>query len=68
MDANSKAKKLQSYQIIIFSTLFIGYACYAYNRKSVAFAMPQLMDEGLTKNQAGECLMIELNILIVQIY
>ncbi|XP_076371133.1 glucose-6-phosphate exchanger SLC37A4-like isoform X1 [Tachypleus tridentatus] len=46
-------KKLKSYQLIIFTTMFIGYACYAYNRKSVSFAMPKLMEEGLSKNEAG---------------
>lgn len=45
--------KLKNYQISIFTTLFIGYACYAYNRKSVSLALPRLMEEGLDKNQAG---------------
>lgn len=40
--------------MIVFGTLFIGYACYAYNRKSVSAAMPQLIAEGLDKSQAGE--------------
>lgn len=47
-------RKLKTYQISIFTTLFIGYACYAYNRKSVSLAMPKLMEEGLDKNQAGK--------------
>lgn len=47
------ADKLKSYQISIFATLFIGYACYAYNRKSVSFAMPKLMERQLDKSQAG---------------
>lgn len=33
--------------------MFVGYACYAYNRRSVSFAMPELIDEGLKKEQAG---------------
>lgn len=47
-------KNLQYYQLSIFTTLFIGYACYAYNRKSVSFAMPKLIEEGLQKSEAGE--------------
>ncbi|CAL1295799.1 unnamed protein product, partial [Larinioides sclopetarius] len=47
------ADKLQTYQVTIFTLLFVGYACYAYNRKSVSLAMPKLMEEGLDKNQAG---------------
>ena len=50
MESNGKFK---TYQFSIFATLFIGYACYAYNRKSVSLAMPKLMEEGLDKNQAG---------------
>ncbi|CAN8004097.1 unnamed protein product [Ixodes hexagonus] len=44
---------LRSYQLAIFGTLFVGYACYAYNRKSVSLALPELMAEGLRKDQAG---------------
>lgn len=44
---------LKSYQLTIFTTMFLGYACYAYNRKSVSFALPELMEEGLRKDQAG---------------
>ena len=51
MEASGKFK---SYQISIFTTLFVGYACYAYNRKCVSLAMPKLMEEGLDKNQAGK--------------
>uniref|UniRef100_T1JBE0 Major facilitator superfamily (MFS) profile domain-containing protein n=1 Tax=Strigamia maritima TaxID=126957 RepID=T1JBE0_STRMM len=40
-------------QKTIFSLLFIGYANYAYNRKSVSMAFPALMDAGLSKNDAG---------------
>uniref|UniRef100_A0A2L2Y3K3 Glucose-6-phosphate translocase n=1 Tax=Parasteatoda tepidariorum TaxID=114398 RepID=A0A2L2Y3K3_PARTP len=47
------AGRLRTYQVSIFATLFIGYACYAYNRKSVSLALPKLMEEGLDKNQAG---------------
>ncbi|KAH9366399.1 hypothetical protein HPB48_002675 [Haemaphysalis longicornis] len=44
---------LKRYQLSIFATMFLGYACYAYNRKCVSFALPELMEEGLTKEQAG---------------
>lgn len=45
--------ELRAYQLSIFVTMFLGYACYAYNRKSVSFALPELMAEGLRKDQAG---------------
>jgi len=45
--------KLLSYQVIIFSSLFVGYACYTYNRKSVSAALPKLMEEGLGRSHAG---------------
>ncbi|CAN7990716.1 unnamed protein product, partial [Ixodes pacificus] len=45
--------KLQGYQRMIFVALFLGYACYSYNRKSVSFALPALTAEGLSKEQAG---------------
>ncbi|XP_067137595.1 glucose-6-phosphate exchanger SLC37A4-like [Centruroides vittatus] len=45
--------KLEAYQFTIFATMFIGYGCYAYNRKSVSFALPKLMEMGLEKSQAG---------------
>lgn len=44
---------LKSYQFSIFATMFFGYAFYAYNRKCVSLALPELMEEGLTKEQAG---------------
>ncbi|KAL1469103.1 hypothetical protein MTO96_004830 [Rhipicephalus appendiculatus] len=47
------AMDLKSYQLSIFTTMFFGYAFYAYNRKCVSFALPELMEEGLTKEQAG---------------
>ena len=47
-------RRLLLHQLVIFSALFIGYACYAYNRKSVSAAMPTLISEGLGKSQAGE--------------
>ncbi|EEC19597.1 hypothetical protein IscW_ISCW014152 [Ixodes scapularis] len=37
---------------MIFVALFLGYACYSYNRKSVTFALPALTAEGLSKEQA----------------
>ncbi|KAM7304653.1 glucose-6-phosphate exchanger SLC37A4 isoform X1 [Ixodes scapularis] len=45
--------KLRDYQRMIFVALFLGYACYSYNRKSVSFALPALTAEGLSKEQAG---------------
>lgn len=45
--------KLEAYQITIFATMFIGYGCYAYNRKSVSYALPKLMETGLQKSEAG---------------
>lgn len=52
--ATDYEKRFWRHQMIVFGTLFIGYACYAYNRKSVSAAMPQLIAEGLDKSQAGE--------------
>lgn len=49
----SSEGKLQRYQISIYTALFIGYAAYTYNRKSVSLAMPQLIEEGLDKSEAG---------------
>ncbi|RWS02953.1 glucose-6-phosphate translocase-like protein [Dinothrombium tinctorium] len=49
----NRDRLFQYYQASIFTSLFIGYACYAYNRKSVSFAMPKLMEEGLSKSEAG---------------
>jgi sugar phosphate permease len=50
---NSLTGRVQYYQWSIFLTLFIGYATYAYNRKSVSLAMPELMRNGLQKSDAG---------------
>ncbi|XP_076064661.1 glucose-6-phosphate exchanger SLC37A4-like [Oratosquilla oratoria] len=45
---------LVRYQGIIFTTLFVGYASYTYNRKSVAYVLPSLLTSGLiTKANAG---------------
>jgi sugar phosphate permease len=52
--ATAYEKKFLAHQIVIFTTLFVGYAFYAYNRKSVSAAMPTLIAEGLDKSQAGE--------------
>uniref|UniRef100_A0A2R5LBD1 Putative glucose-6-phosphate translocase n=1 Tax=Ornithodoros turicata TaxID=34597 RepID=A0A2R5LBD1_9ACAR len=41
------------YQLTVFTTMFVGYACYAYNRKCVSFAMPELIEDGLSKEQVG---------------
>ncbi|KAI1280432.1 Glucose-6-phosphate exchanger SLC37A4 [Halotydeus destructor] len=51
--SSTSSSNLAFYQRTIFATLFIGYACYAYNRKSVSFAMPKLMEDGLQKSDAG---------------
>lgn len=53
MDSKTK-KRTFYYQITIYSTLFIGYGCYAFNRKSVSLAIPKLMEFGLTKSDAGK--------------
>ena len=50
----SYERKFLCHQVVIFATLFIGYACYAYNRKSASAAMPTLIAQGLGKSQAGE--------------
>ncbi|XP_063597005.1 glucose-6-phosphate exchanger SLC37A4-like [Penaeus indicus] len=42
-----KELMLRTYQRAVFSTLFLGYACYTYNRKSVSYAMPTLLASGL---------------------
>ena len=51
----SKAHLLRSYQRAVFAALFLGYACYTYNRKSVSYATPTLLAAGLvTTNTVGE--------------
>ena len=41
-------------QLTTFAVLFAGYASYTYNRKSVSFALPNLLNSGLLdKNGAG---------------
>lgn len=53
--ANTKLERLQSYQRAIFAALFLGYACYTYNRKSVSYATPTLLAAGLlTTNTVGK--------------
>lgn len=47
MKQGGKQEQLQVYQRAIFAALFIGYACYTYNRKSVSYALPTLMASGL---------------------
>lgn len=54
----SSSKALKWYQWTIFATLFVGYATYAYNRKSVSLALPQLMQKTLTKSDAGKYLFV----------
>lgn len=38
---------------LIFSVIFFGYAMFAYNRKGVSFAIPVLIEEGLSNDQVG---------------
>ncbi|XP_071513706.1 glucose-6-phosphate exchanger SLC37A4-like isoform X1 [Panulirus ornatus] len=42
-----KRQQLLSYQRAVFTALFLGYACYIYNRKSVSYAIPTLLASGL---------------------
>lgn len=50
----SKEGRLRSYQRAVFLALFLGYACYTYNRKSVSYATPTLLAAGLiTTNTVG---------------
>lgn len=52
--SKSKLQQLQSYQRAVFAALFLGYACYTYNRKSVSYATPTLLAAGLiTTNTVG---------------
>ncbi|XP_042238380.1 glucose-6-phosphate exchanger SLC37A4-like isoform X1 [Homarus americanus] len=49
-----KQETLQSYQRAVFGALFLGYACYIFNRKSVSYAIPTLLASGLiTTNTIG---------------
>lgn len=51
----SKEGRLRSYQRAVFLALFLGYACYTYNRKSVSYATPTLLAAGLiTTNTVGK--------------
>ncbi|XP_054707388.1 glucose-6-phosphate exchanger SLC37A4-like [Uloborus diversus] len=38
---------------IIYIILFVCYACYSFSRKSVTYAMPKLIEEGMDKSSAG---------------
>lgn len=40
-------------QLIIFTVLFIGYAIYGLNRKAVSLVLPELINSGLDKSDAG---------------
>lgn len=42
-----KQDLLLAYQRTVFAALFLGYACYTYNRKSVSYALPTLLASGL---------------------
>ncbi|KAG8192198.1 hypothetical protein JTE90_009961 [Oedothorax gibbosus] len=37
----------------VWVTLFVCVACYAYNRKSVSFVSPKLIEDGLDRSHAG---------------
>ncbi|CAL4100835.1 unnamed protein product, partial [Meganyctiphanes norvegica] len=51
---STQNRELWRYQSAVFTSLFIGYACYTYNRKSVSYTLPALFtQELLTKNGAG---------------
>lgn len=53
----SSASAFWRVQLTTFTLLFAGYASYTYNRKSVSFALPNLMKNGLLdKNGAGNLL------------
>lgn len=45
--------KLETYQTIAFVSMFFGYSSYTYNRKTFAYAMPSLSEEGLSKDSLG---------------
>ncbi|KAJ6223541.1 hypothetical protein RDWZM_002086 [Blomia tropicalis] len=40
-------------QLVIFVVLFIGYATYSLNRKGVSLVLPELLNSGLDKSDAG---------------
>ena len=46
-------ERLRQNQLYTFIIIFIGYATYAYNRKSVSFVIPKLLDHGLQPDQVG---------------
>lgn len=46
-------KKLEIYQGVAFMSMFFGYSSYTYNRKTFAYAMPSLAEEGLSKDSLG---------------
>ncbi|KAL3214086.1 hypothetical protein MRX96_035012 [Rhipicephalus microplus] len=50
------AASLRRYKGMIFATLFLGYACYGYNRKSITFVLPELLTSGLRKDEADAVL------------
>jgi len=41
------------YQAVAFLSMFFGYSSYTYNRKTFAYAMPSLAEEGLSKDSLG---------------
>lgn len=50
---SKKEQKLSKYQHNIFTTLFMGYGSYGLNRRSVALAMPSMIEHGLSASDAG---------------
>lgn len=40
-------------QLVIFAILFAGYAFYGLNRKAVSLVLPELIQSGLDKRDAG---------------
>ena len=58
--------KLKFYQTVTFTVLFIGYGIYSYNRKSVTYTVPKLVEEGISKENAGRCQKIK-TVLFLQL-
>lgn len=49
----NKEGNVRTRQLIIFTILFTGYATYALNRKAVSLVLPELINSGLDKSDAG---------------
>lgn len=43
------------YRVVIFTSMFLGYLLYYFNRKTFSFLMPSVMEEiELDKEELGE--------------